>query len=65
MITWVTVWVLTIYTGNSHNWNTTATQYTYATEAICKRQGERRKEMYISYSCNFQQVPVYVPKGGK
>lgn len=62
MITWVTVWVLTAYTGNPHNWNTTASQYTYATQEICQRQGEKRKKMYVDYDCNFQQVPIYVPK---
>lgn len=61
MITWVTVWVLTTI-SHVNQTNEVREQYTYATEAICKRQGERLDK---SYSCNFQQVPVYVPKWGK
>lgn len=62
MITWVTVWVLTL-TYNPYQNNRTETQYTYATESICKRQGESARNASYQYECRFQQVPVYVPKG--
>lgn len=61
MITWVTVWVLTI-TNSPWRDMPTSTQFTYATESICMKQGERLKTNTKVYSCNFQQVPIYVPK---
>lgn len=62
MITWVTVWVLTI-TNNVDYSNKSEAPYqlTYATEDICNRQGKRIINNSQRYSCRFQQVPVYKP----
>lgn len=65
MITWVTVWVLTvttdIYMVNKPN----TYQLTYATRDICIKQGSKLNTMSSTYTCNFQQVPVYVLKDSK
>lgn len=63
MITWVTVWVLTVYDvtyQKSVNY-----QLSYSTREVCEKQIKRHVDK--SYNrvafCDFQQVPVYT--GGK
>lgn len=65
MITWLTVWVLTVelinYTGvngkNSHSY-----QLTYATQSVCEKQRKRHAGLVYKSRCDFQQVPVVTPK---
>ena len=61
MITWVTVWVLTV----SYSYSGGASHYklTYATQEICEKQRKQHENQYKASRCDFQQVPVY--KGGK
>ncbi len=64
MITWVTVWVLTMVandTGTAYV-RRDSYQLTYATQKTCIKQGERiRKANSIyTYRCDFQQIPVVV-----
>ena len=56
MITWVTVWVLTVsnFGGGSAKY---AYQLQYATQATCEKQ---RKSHDSSARCDFQQIPVVV-----
>lgn len=56
MITWVTVWVLTVsqYKGDGY-------QLTYATQKACIHQMKKhKKERYFDVRCDFQQIPVVV-----
>lgn len=64
MITWVTVWVLTVISTEYTNNAPTSYQLTYATQEQCLRQGERihNKVKSGKYYCDFQQVPMYIPK---
>ena len=55
MITWVTVWVLTVsYTngGASHY------QLQYANQEICEKQRKNHQAIYKDSRCDFQQIPV-------
>lgn len=59
MITWVTVWVLTI-TYITGNMDESATyQLHYATQNICEKQRKNHQGSYKRTRCDFQQVPVY------
>lgn len=64
MITWVTVWVLSLYYGYIDSM--VATQQTYATQQICERRVKYYNENIrkATARCDFQQVPIYIPKGG-
>ena len=67
MITWVTVWVLTVQgfdaryeAMSSYNY-----QLTYATQASCEKQlvkYTRKHPFYRSARCDFQQVPFVINK---
>ena len=65
MITWVTVWVLTVsYVDiGGHSGGASHYQLTYATQEICEKQRKNHKQQYKASRCDFQQVPVY--RGGK
>ncbi|MFW1826681.1 MULTISPECIES: hypothetical protein [Acinetobacter] len=61
MITWVTVWVLTVFTGSEYmgNYRPSNFQLQYATQAICeKRKAEHLKRGVSTARCDFQQIPV-------
>lgn len=63
MITWVTVWVLTMVaddTGPNSYVRRDTYQLTYATQKTCIKQGERIKKTnhIYTYRCDFQQVPL-------
>lgn len=63
MITWVTVWVLTMVadnTGSNSYVRRDTYQLTYATQKTCIKQGERIKKTnhIYTYRCDFQQVPM-------
>lgn len=65
MITWVTVWVLTMVandTGTASYVRRDTYQLTYATQKTCIKQGERIKKTssIYTYRCDFQQVPLVV-----
>lgn len=59
MITWLTVWVLTVYDvqyQKSINY-----QLTYATKEICEKQKKYHESVYKNARCDFQQIPIYKP----
>lgn len=58
MITWVTVWVLTVYTpyGNGKY----LYQLQYATQKTCEIQRKNHLRERVSARCDFQQVPIVV-----
>lgn len=59
MITWVTVWVLTVVfddTGSSSHVRRDSYQLQYATQAICEKQKANHKGNMTR--CDFQQIPV-------
>ena len=56
MITWVTVWVLTVH-GNISSKNTQY-QLTYAKQETCLKQLEKHKKSAYIARCDFQQIPV-------
>ena len=61
MITWVTVWVLTVFTGSSHQGHHRPSnfQLQYATQETCLKQKEAHvKRGVFSARCDFQQVPL-------
>lgn len=64
MITWVTVWVLTMVIDKGYSYDAVRDSYqlTYATQKTCIKQGELIKKTNSSYTyrCDFQQVPVVV-----
>ncbi|QHJ83913.1 MAG: hypothetical protein [Caudoviricetes sp.] len=64
MITFVTVWVLTVTRTDFMNTAPTTYQLQYATQKICLEQAEKFTR-YRSVTCNFQQAPIYVPKESK
>ena len=60
MITWVTVWVLTVQ-YSSYNNNNTSYQLTYGSQKLCQQQiAKHTKRMSAEARCDFQQVPVAV-----
>lgn len=62
MITWVTMWVLTVHTSIGSASNQTY-QLTYATQSACINQIEKHKrDRNFSVRCDFQQIPVVVNK---
>lgn len=56
MITWVTVWVLTVYDAQYHK--AVNYQLTYATREICIKQKKFHETSTRVVRCDFQQVPV-------
>lgn len=65
MITWLTVWVLTVQLVNDrgvNGKNSHSYQLTYATQSVCEKQRERHTGHAYESRCDFQQVPVVTPK---
>ena len=65
MITWVTVWVLTIgfWEDGYQKGGPSAYQLQYATQDICEKQKKNhvnRSEYKGFMRCDFQQIPVVV-----
>lgn len=60
MITWVTVWVLTVSFVDLGIKSSSASDYqlTYATREICEKQKRLHETKYRKTRCDFQQVPV-------
>ena len=60
MITWVTVWVLTVsYTNISgHSGGASHYQLQYANQAICEKQRKNHQAIYKDSRCDFQQMPI-------
>lgn len=61
MITWVTVWVLTVVfdeTGSNGYVRRDSYQLQYATQAICEKQRKNHVQYGKTTRCDFQQVPV-------
>lgn len=58
MITWVTVWVLTVQ-YSWYNTNNTSYQLTYASQKTCEQQMVKHTKKTSSEArCDFQQIPV-------
>ena len=66
MITWVTVWVLTVTVNDSSYTKTdnlhTHYQLQYATQSICEKQRKSHRINGNSTRCDFQQVPMVLNK---
>lgn len=64
MITWITVWVLTVIIDidTSERARATSYQLTYATKEICEKQRKNHIHSNSRTKCNFQQVPIYKDK---
>ena len=63
MITWVTVWVLTVSYINigGHSGGASHYQLQYATQETCLKQKQvHLKQGVDSARCDFQQIPVVV-----
>ena len=61
MITWVTVWVLTVFTGSGYYGYQRPSnfQLQYATQETCIKQKEAHINRGVSSArCDFQQIPV-------
>lgn len=62
MITWVTVWVLTVVSCQGCNGSTFQYQLNYATQETCLRQKKNHSVAVVSRGgfarCDFQQIPV-------
>lgn len=65
MITWLTVWVLTVSYAEMHSEAGAASYYQleYATQSICEKQRVNHIGSYKSSRCDFKQVPIWIPKG--
>lgn len=58
MITWVTVWVLTVQYSSFSN-NNTAYQLTYSSQKVCEQQIVKHTKNHSSKArCDFQQIPM-------
>jgi len=60
VITWVTVWVLTVsYIDiGGHSGGASHYQLQYATQSICEKQRKNHKGSFKASRCDFQQIPV-------
>lgn len=56
MITWLTVWVLTVY--DTKYQKSVNYQLTYATREICVKQKKFHETNTKVARCDFQQVPI-------
>ena len=55
MITWVTVWVLTVYHHDGNN----SYQLTYSSQKTCLIEKDKHsKRAWVNARCDFQQVPM-------
>ena len=57
MITWVTVWVLTVHTPVG-NYGSYSYQLSYASQKTCEEQRKKYKDDFRVARCDFQQVPM-------
>lgn len=62
MITWVTVWVLTV-SFNSDSYHRSANlrayyQLQYSSQSICEKQKKNHENESKTARCDFQQIPV-------
>lgn len=67
MISWVTVWVLTVHGVDKgyHELSSYTYQLSYATQALCEKQKKNHERGGVDWKkarCDFQQVPVYKEK---
>lgn len=60
MLTWATVWVLTVIFNDPYNDNarTYTYQLTYSSQSICERQRKYHRAENITTRCDFQQQLV-------
>lgn len=58
MITWVTVWVLTVYTDRGNTGGQASYQLKYASQTTCLIQKEKHIDGILRARCDFQQIPV-------
>ena len=61
MITWVTVWILTVYTPRG-DYGSYSYQLQYSSQNICEQQRLKYKNDFKVTRCDFQQIPVVVNK---
>lgn len=57
MVTWVTVWILTVASLDGHA-GKNAYQLQYATKDICEKQKNHHKNQHNKVRCDFQQIPL-------
>ena len=64
MITWVTVWILTVVIDSNYMYKSRATTYqlSYSSQSVCERQRKNHQGMDRTTRCNFQQIPVVINK---
>lgn len=64
MLTWVTVWVLTVIIDESYMHESRAATYqlSYYSQSMCEKQRKNHQGDDRTTRCNFQQVPVYKGK---
>lgn len=60
MITWVTVWVLTVTSLEYQRGY--AYQLQYHSQATCEKHRTKHKTQFSSARCDFQQVPMVISK---
>lgn len=59
MITWLTVWVLTVTMYSTYESGYAETyQLTYSSQKICEQQRKNHQGDSRITKCNFQQIPV-------
>ncbi len=57
MVTWVTVWVLTVYVDN-YSKRADSYQLNYAKKEVCLEQIRKHKKKPYTARCDFQQIPL-------
>lgn len=62
MIKFVTIWVLTVMVEIPGNGVSYSYQLNYATQNICEQQKAKHVSKYKEARCDFQQLPMYLPK---
>ena len=60
MITWITVWVLTVSRVDSQS--AYSHQLQYMTQETCEKQRQYHKGNLKASRCDFQQVPIVINK---
>lgn len=58
MITWITVWVLTVTSTSESYGIKSHYQLTYSTQDTCLKQIQNHTSRKTQAQCNFQQVPI-------
>lgn len=62
MITWITVWVLTVPYKDNMTARAYSYQLTYATQDLCLKQIGNHSAGLNKSRCDFQQIPVVINK---